>query len=206
MFALRRTLYHFRFALLCAFHSIILSFLAQTHHPEHYEYLLSKWRKFYPESMLSSGTRSDQPYVPPSAPPSSSSLKNPMNPNSSSSSQKKFQKNVYSSLPVADDEEEGGHVMEGESDEEESIQLNSLPLSLSQIMSISKTTVNSAMNIAIQSKNTINEFISSNTQSQSNNNSSSGGNSNTTVNRGTYGPSPSSNNDETSSSYDNSML
>ena len=148
--------------------------------------------------MLSSGTRGDQPYVPPSV-PASSSLKNPMIPNSS---QKQFQKNVYSSLPVADDddEEEGGNVNVGEeSDEEESVQFNSLPLSLSQIMSISKTTVNSAMNIAMQSKNTINDFIA-NTQSQSQNRSS------TTVNRGTYGPSPSPNNDETSSSYDNSML
>lgn len=149
--------------------------------------------------MLSSGTRGDQPYVPPSV-PASSSLKNPMNPNSS---QKKFQKNVYSSLPVADDEEGGNANFGEESDEEESVQLNSLPLSLSQIMSISKTTVNSAMNIAMQGKNTINDFIS-NTQSQSQN--SSNWRSNTTVNRGTYGPSPSPNNDETSSSYDNSML
>jgi hypothetical protein len=167
--------------------------------------------------MLSSGTRSDQPYVPPSA-PSSSSLKNPINPSSSSSSQKKFQRNVYSSLPVADDEEEG-RAGGGESDEEESIQLNSLPLSLSQIMSISKTTVSSAMNIAMQGKNSINEFISSNTPSQSNSGSGSGNENhstgNTRVNRGSYGPAPSSSpslasaargGDRTSSSSDNSML
>lgn len=147
--------------------------------------------------MISSGTKGDQPYVPPNLP--SSSQKNPVK-----SSSKKFQQNTYSSLPVAEDDETPPSPYGGESDEEESIQLNNLPLSLSQIMSISKNTMNSAVNIAIQGKNSLNEFIASNTsQSDSQN---------PRVNRGTYGKTSSSNENSASrhtisdDTLENSML
>ncbi len=48
-----------------------------------------------------------------------------------------------------------------DSEEEESIQLNALPLSLSQIMSLSKTAVNNAMEVAVQSSNTVKDLIQS---------------------------------------------
>jgi hypothetical protein len=99
---------------------------------------------------------------------------------SSSSTQKKFQKNMYSSLPLAADDEEAPGGDDGE-EEEETVQLNNVPLSLSELMALSKNTVNSAMNIAIQGKNSLNEFISSTTSSQSD------GSSAPRVNRGTYG-------------------
>mmetsp|Transcript_21590 Transcript_21590/g.31408 ORF Transcript_21590/g.31408 Transcript_21590/m.31408 type:complete len:619 (+) Transcript_21590:166-2022(+) len=37
----------------------------QTHHPELFDALITKWRKFYPEAELSSGDGRGQPYVPP---------------------------------------------------------------------------------------------------------------------------------------------
>jgi hypothetical protein len=162
---------------------LYLFLVSQTHHPQHYEFLLSKWRKFYPESVISSGPRSDQPYVPPSLSSSSSSLKNPMQ-SAPFSTQKKFQKNMYSSLPVAADEEDPQSTLSGEDgdDEEETVQLNNVPLSLSELMALSKNTVNSAMNIAIQGKNSLSEFISS---SQQSNEDSQG---TTRVHRGSYGP------------------
>lgn len=149
--------------------------------------------------MISSGTKSDQPYVPPVVP---SSQKNPIKPPSN----KKFQKNTYSSLPVAEDDESPLSPSGGESDEEESIQLNNLPLSLSEIMSISRNTMNSAVNIAIQGKNTLNDFITSNSPAQSSSNPNQ-----PRVNRGTYGNLSSSDNTTSRSiisddSLENSML
>ncbi|CAE7668852.1 pns1, partial [Symbiodinium microadriaticum] len=40
----------------------------QTHHPEYFEELMSKWRKFYPEASISIGTVDGQEYAPPAAP------------------------------------------------------------------------------------------------------------------------------------------
>jgi hypothetical protein len=91
---------------------------------------------------------------------------------------------MYSSLPVAADEEDPQSTLSGEDgdDEEETVQLNNVPLSLSELMALSKNTVNSAMNIAIQGKNSLSEFISS---SQQSNEDSQG---TTRVHRGSYGP------------------
>jgi hypothetical protein len=40
----------------------------QTHHPEHFEELMSKWRKFYPEANISIGTLDGEEYMPPLLP------------------------------------------------------------------------------------------------------------------------------------------
>lgn len=207
-------------------------FQLQTHHPEYYECLLSAWRKFYPESVVSSGTQGDAPYVPPSI--STGSIQNPVKSatkfsqlsSSSSSSSKPKKSGGYSSLPTAEDEDEEGHDIESksnknstsindiDSDEEESIQLNNLPLSLSQIMNISKNAVTNVMEAAVQGGNTINEFIQTNTniitqQQQQQQNSQSR---EKIIRTGTYGQSNKSkgNNNQRNTipedSFENSML
>jgi hypothetical protein len=89
--------------------------LHKTHHPEHFDALLNKWMKFYPECNLTSSSSSNAPYIPP---------------NSSTPS------SLYNTLPRSA-EGEGEEEGEEEEGDEESVLLNP-PLSLSQIVSLSR--------------------------------------------------------------------
>lgn len=48
---------------------VVIAIVEKTHHPEYFEELMSKWRKFYPEANISIGTLDGEEYMPP-APPS----------------------------------------------------------------------------------------------------------------------------------------